>query len=295
MDGRATVRDLAGARGRLPCAAFTLIELLVVIGIMAVLAGLLTTAISKAKGKGQSIFCLNNVKQLTLACLLYATDHDDRLPYNLGGRKDDPDDPDDRGIAPRADYNWVNNIMDWEVVNPDNTNTAFVSKGSFSPYVGRTVQIYRCPSDRVLSDIQRQAGWAARVRSYSMNAMVGDAGDNSRYGTNVFNPGYRQLKKTSYFTHPDSIFVFLDEHPDSINDGYFLNKTEQLEWFDLPASYHNGAANFGFADGHVSSQRWRYPTTKPPPKPDVAGLPLPVAANQRADYDWVIYRTSVRY
>jgi prepilin-type processing-associated H-X9-DG protein len=89
--------------------------------------------------------------------------------------------------------------------------------------------------------------------------------------------------------------MFVDEHPDSINDGYFLNKAHELEWLDLPASYHNGAANFGFADGHARSQRWTYADTRPPPRPEAAPLPLPVEITRRSDYDWVIYRTTVPY
>jgi prepilin-type N-terminal cleavage/methylation domain-containing protein/prepilin-type processing-associated H-X9-DG protein len=270
-------------------AAFTLVELLVVVAIIAILAALTGTAMAKAKGKAHALTCLSNCRQLTLAALLYATDTDDQFPYNLGGSSNN------RGIAPRADYNWVNNILDWEVENPDNTNLVFVTKGRFSQYAGRTARIYRCPSDHALSERQKLAGWTGRVRSYSMNAMVGDAGDNSRYGTNVFNPGYTQFKKTTQIPSPTSIFVFVDEHPDSINDGYFLNRLEELEWLDLPASYHNGAAMFSFADGHMDGHRWTYASTQPPPKPTAAGLPLPVEADARSDYDWVVRRTAVEY
>ena len=269
---------------RLPPLAFTLIELLVAIAIIAILAGLLATAIAKAKTKAQGIACLGNVRQLALAWLLYATDNNERLAYNFGG-------PTNRGIAPKSAYNWVNNIMSWEL-DPDNTNTTFVSQGNFAGYANRAAAIYHCPADRVLSEIQRQAGWAARVRSCSMNAMVGDAGENSRYGTNFFNPQYKQFKKSTEFQDPTGIFVFLDEHPDSINDGYFLNRLEALEWWDLPASYHDGAANFTFADGHAASHRWIKKATQPPARPDAAALPFPVDPTQRADYDWVIQRTS---
>ncbi len=264
--------------------AFTLIELLVAIAIIAILAGLLSTAIAKARGKAQAITCLGNARQLALAWVLYATENADRLAYNLGS-------PTNRGIAPKHDYNWVNNIMSWEL-DPDNTNTTFVAKGSFAGCANRAVAIYRCPADRVLSDVQKQAGWTARVRSYSMNAMVGDAGENSRYGTNFFNPQYKQFKKSTDFEDPTSIFVFLDEHPDSINDGYFLNRLEDLEWWDLPASYHNGGANLTFADGHAQGHRWASKATTPPARPDAAALPFPVNPAQRADYDWLTQRTS---
>ena len=268
-------------------AGFTLIELLVTIAVVAILAGLLSTAIGKAQGKAQGINCLGNVRQLSLAWVLYATDNYERLPYNLGSITN-------RGIAPRRDYNWVNNLMSWEL-DGDNTNTAFLSKGSFAPYAARSAALYRCPADRVLSEIQKQAGWSARVRSYSMNAMVGDAGDNSRWGTNVFNPEYKQFMKTTDFQRPTEIFVFLDEHPDSINDGYFLNRMDRLEWVDLPACYHNGAANFTFADAHAEGHRWVDKSTTPPCRPYAADLPFPVDATRRTDFDWVIQRTSVEY
>src|SRR5437867_4236470 len=274
--------------GRLPPrTAFTLIELLVAIAIIAILAGLLTTAIAKAKTKAQGIACLGNVRQLALAWPLDAGDNNERLAYNFGG-------PTSRGIAAKSAYNWVNNIMSWEL-DPDNTNTTFVSQGNFAGYANRTAGIYRCPADRALSQIQRRAGWTARVRSYSMNAMVGDAGENSRYGTNFFNPQYKQFKKSTEFQDPTGIFVFLDEHPDSINDGYFLNRLEALEWWDLPASYHDGAANFTFADGHAQAHRWINKATQPPARPDAAALPFPVVPTQRADYDWVVQRTSTEF
>jgi prepilin-type N-terminal cleavage/methylation domain-containing protein/prepilin-type processing-associated H-X9-DG protein len=269
-----------------PRAAFTLVEVLVVIAVVAILASLLLPALNRARTMSHGIACLNNARQLALAWHLYADDHDDRLPYNLGG------DATRKTVALKTNLNWVNNILSWEL-DSDNTNTHSLTASGLGPYTGRNALIYRCPSDTVVSDIQRRAGWMARVRSYSMNAMIGDAGELTQGGYNVNNPSYTQFFKRSLIPRPDSIFVFLDEHPDSINDGYFLNRAYYREWVDLPASHHNGAAAFAFADGHSELHRWRHDATKQPAKPDATVLPAQVSADALDDYQWIVSRMSV--
>ena len=265
--------------------AFTLIELLVVIAIIAVLAALVLPALAQAKGRTQAIMCLNNTKQLILAWQVYASDHEDQVPYNLGMTA---------GGA-RTPRNWVNNVMTWGVSGPldsDNTNLATLTDAGLGPYTGST-GIYRCPSDHVLSTAQSAAGWDARIRSYSMNAMVGDAGDFSTNGFNVNNPDYTQFFKTTQILQPVDIFVFLDEHPDSINDGYFLERDYYLEWHDLPATYHNNATAFSFADGHAQLHRWREPDTYRPAAPDAANLPILLPSSRKQDLEWVLDHMSM--
>jgi prepilin-type N-terminal cleavage/methylation domain-containing protein/prepilin-type processing-associated H-X9-DG protein len=283
-DGNKSSLSRAGSPGNPDGRAFTLVELLVVMAIVAILAAILLPALAGARSKASAIRCLNNGRQLTTACLLYVADHDDELPYNMGG------DEIKRQVAQGNFLNWNSSVLSWEL-DSDNTNTALLTMGGIGSDL--TPPVYRCPSDRVVSDIQAAAGWQARVRSYSMNAMAGNAGEYSKEGTNVNNPNYRQFFKLGDISQPSRIFLFIEEHPDSINDGYFLNQPPSMQWTDLPASFHDGAANLTYADGRSEMYKWRLTATKPPPWPDAAKLPFTVLPSQRSDFGWLMFRTSL--
>ena len=279
---------------------FTLIELLAVIAIISILAAILLPALSGARERSRGVYCLNNTRQLTLSWQLYADDHEGVLPYNLVMANS----------SLRTNINWVNNVMDWSALNPDNTNVATITQAALGTYAAGMTQIYHCPSDHAVSAEQSAAGWTQRIRSYSMNAMIGNAGSASLNGYNVNNPGYKQFFKIEQIPHPTDIFVFLDEHPDSIDDGYFINRDAGWspaaswsvnaisvnEWRDLPASYHNRSAAFSFADGHASLHHWLRATTVVPAVAHVANLPIqlpPTPGSEDDDFEWVMDHMSV--
>ena len=99
-----------------------------------------------------------------------------------------------------------------------------------------------------------------------MNGFVGDRKNDRQTGANDWYPTYIQYLKASMLTRPGpaSTWLLVDEHPDSINDGWLIPDVVSRTTFeDLPASYHNGACGFAWCDGHSEIHKWHGSTIQP--------------------------------
>ena len=243
--------------------AFTLIEVLVVVAIIAILAALLLPALSSAKAKGKQVACANHLKQLAIGFKMYAADNEGRLVDNT---------PENRSTN-----DWIVGNMKLDL---DATNQAQIRMGELFPYANQP-PIYHCPMD--LSESRGRS----RVRSYSMNGWMG-----SRYMESAPQvKGFRTFVRESELAaaRPAGLWVMLDEHEVSIDDGWFLVTMDDSRPFaSFPATRHQHGYGLSFGDGHVETKRLRDPNSQ------AFGTPNAQISNRNSDWLQLKQMTTIR-
>lgn len=220
-------------------AGFTLIELLVVISVIAILAAIILPALGGAKQKGYAIACLNNLRQLQVCWLMFVQDNDDHVPANF---------------SLNTNGAWRSTPDSWIGLSSaiHDTDASGIEQGLLFRYdYNRQLAIYRCPADRSsVLDMSGQALGLLRLRSYSMNGAFGGRTNENQAVVN----------RLGALPDPSKIFVFIDEHEDSIDDAHFLVWPEPDDrWVNMPTDRHSRGATLSFADGHAEKWKWRNP------------------------------------
>ena len=209
--------------------AFTLIELLVVIAIIAVLMAILMPALQRVKNQAKGTLCVQNLRTMTMAWIMYKDDNDDELVKGTTGSSDDG--------------SWVSGPQDNATIEQ---KKEALRNGALFPYVSNTVDVYRCPADLRQRDPRVYA-----FRSYSIAG--GMNGVNPAGGWQIY-----PIIKYSEIERPASKYVFLEEaDPRKWNRGSWVMRPKSKEWVDPFAIWHSRTrSTLGWADGSAEMHRW---------------------------------------
>ena len=264
--------------------AFTLQEFLSLIATVCVLIFLFLPLARGTRSTNTIARCMSNMRYLTVAWQLYAEENHGRLVENYDGG-----DAQGGAIAKTnpSSAPWACGWEDWTLW-PDNTNMLFIRNSRYarlSPYITVESNVHKCPSDQYTTVFQRMNGLKERVRSVSMNATLG-----LPVAKGPFSTIYKLTKRLSDINNPDpaQTFLFLDEHPDSINDPLFWPPTS-TGFVDFPGNLHKGAATFSFADGHVEAHHWLGPIRSARVRIDSLGRLARL--NPDPDIHWLSYHS----
>lgn len=251
--------------------AFTLVELVVVLSLIGLLGLILLPALGGVRPSSKGVHCLNNLRRLTGAWSMYATDNADQLASNP---------------TMSASASWAAGIMSASL-NSDNTNTLKLldpAQTLIARYL-QSADSFKCPADQTV------VFSFPRVRSVALMSPLG--GNSGSQANQIAGRTYLDARRITELNKPGpaQTLAILDEHPASLNDANFYFRSgfsvAGAIWTDLPASFHDGGAGVSFADGHAIIRRWQSSTTL-----SYGGGPLNVPGS--LDYTWINDRSPYR-
>jgi len=274
--------------------AFTFVELLVVIATLGVLAMMLLPALAKTGPNTQAFQCLNNLRQIQHGWLVYSADNNDRLVPCVGQG------PYQVTLLPNPITNPGNPGNQWiygdVTIASAGANVDLLKLGLIFPYIP-TVTVFKCPADP--KTVYGQSPYSPpppgatnppTVRSISMNGYLNPITNpaNATTPPAPLSGAYRLFRKQSDLAVMGSAncFVFIDENPYSINDGWFC--TDPSRWVDKPATYHNNCSGLSFADGHAEIHKWRDPALL-----NYRGGASTATSDGGTDANWLMSKASI--